>query len=126
MNMRRLKFFEPRDVVFGVDEMPLEPLQDAVGVQRWEIRRIVGHRVHKQRSEMYVEWAGYDQSWGTWVHRDSLLEDVPALVAQYDADPTDFQARKSAPKRATKGRRIPTPMPVVLRRQSQRLQGLSV
>ena len=60
------------------------------------------------------------------MHRDSLLEDVPALVAKYDADPTDFQARKSAPKRATKGRRIPTPMPVVLRRQSPRLQGLSV
>jgi len=126
VNMRRLKFFEPRDVAFGANEMPLRPLQDVGGVQRWEIRRIVGHRLHKQRQEMYVEWAGYDQSWGTWVHRDSLLEDVPALVAAYDADPTDFQARKSAPKRATKGRQSPVPMPVVLRRRSARLQGSSV
>ena len=126
VNMRRLKFFEPRDVAFGVDEMPLEPLQDVTGVQRWEIRRIVGHRLHKQRSEMYVEWAGYDQSWGTWVHRDSLLEDVPTMVAAYDADPTNFQARKSAPKRATTGRQMPLPMPVVLRRQSARLQGSAV
>ena len=70
-----------------------------------------------------MEWAGYDQSWGTWVHRDSLLEDVPTMVAAYDADPTNFQARKSAPKRATTGRQMPLPMPVVLRRQSARLQG---
>ena len=75
------------------------------------------------RCEMYVEWAGYDQSWGTWVHRDSLLEDVPTMVAAYDADPTNFQARKSAPKRATTGRQMPLSMPVVLRRQSARLQG---
>ena len=71
-----------------------------------------------------MEWAGYDQSWGTWVHRDSLLEDVPALVAAYDASPTVFQARKSAPKRATKGRQTLPPAAEQSRRLSARLQGV--
>ena len=53
-----------------------------------------------------MEWKGYDTSHNTWVHRDSLLQDVPALVAAYDRNPTTFQARASAPKRATKGRQL--------------------
>ena len=126
VNMRRLKFFEARDVALEVDDVPLRPLADGAGVQRWEIRRIVGHRLHKQRQEMYVEWAGYDQSWGTWVHRDSLLADVPAMVAAYDADPSVFQARKSAPKRATTGRQILPPMLEPVRRSSARLRGAPV
>jgi len=124
VNMRCLKIFEARDVAFGVDDVPIKHLEDSAGVQRWEIRRIVGHRLHKQRQEMYVEWAGYDQSWGTWVHRDSLLEDVPALAAAYDASPTGFQARKSAPERAAKGRQILPPVAEPSRRLSARLQGV--
>lgn len=93
VNMRSLKFFELRDSVFGESDLPLEPLRAGDGVQRWEVRRILGQRLHKQREEMYVEWAGYDQSWVSWVHRDSLLADVPALVAAYDATPSAFQAR---------------------------------
>ena len=62
VNMHRLKFFEARDVAFGIDDVLIKPLQDGAGVQRWEIWRIVGHRLHKQHQEMYVEWAGYDQS----------------------------------------------------------------
>ena len=126
VNTRRLKIFEARDVAFGVDDMPLKPLEDSAGVQRWEIPCIVRHRLHKQRQEMYVEWAEYDQSWGTWVHRDSLLEDVPALVAAYDASPTVFQARKSAPKRATKGRQSLPQVAEPSRRLSARLQGVHV
>jgi hypothetical protein len=97
VNMRRLEFFELRDSVFGESDLPLEPLQAGDDVQRWEVRRILGHRLHKQREEMYVDWAGYDQSWALWVHRDSLLADVPALVAAYDATPSAFQARRAAP-----------------------------
>lgn len=125
VNMRRLKFFEPRDSVFGESDLPLEPLQAGDGVQRWEVRRILGHRLHKQREEMYVEWAGYDQSWASWVHRDSLLADVPALVAAYDATPSAFQARRAAPKRATKGRQLPAPRPPVALRASARLRGVN-
>jgi len=125
VNMRRLKFFEPRDSVFGESDLPLEPLQTIDGVQRWEVRRILGHRLHKQREEMYVEWAGYDQSWASWVHRDSLLADVPALVAAYDATPSAFQARRAAPKRATKGRQLPAPHPPVALRASARLRGVN-
>ena len=56
-----------------------------------------------------MEWKGYDTSHNSWVHRDVLQEDVPALLAAYDLNPVLFQARASAPKRATKGRQLPLP-----------------
>ena len=58
-----------------------------------------------------MEWAGYDESWASWVHRVSLLADVPALVAAYDAALSAFQARRAAPTRATKDRQLPPPPP---------------
>jgi hypothetical protein len=68
-----------------------------------------------------VAWKGYNQSHYTWVHWDVLREDVPELLRVYDADPTSFQARKSAPKRATKGRQMPLAAGVVRVRASVRL-----
>jgi hypothetical protein len=56
-----------------------------------------------------VEWLGYDMSHNQWVHRDVLEADVPILLAEYDANPTLFSARQSAPKRATTGRQLPSP-----------------
>ena len=52
------------------------------------------------------------------MHRDVLREDVPDLLRAYDADPTSFQARKSSPKRATKGRKMPLAAGVVRVRAS--------
>ena len=52
---------------------------------------------------MMVQWVGYDESHNQWVRRSVLEEDVPALVLAYDADPSVFVSRKSAPKRATRG-----------------------
>ena len=106
INFRRLKFFEERDADLGADDPPVTPLIDPLGVPRFEISRLLGYRVWRHRPEYWVEWKGYDTSHNTWVHRDSLLQDVPALVAAYDRNPTTFQARASAPKRATKGRQL--------------------
>jgi len=41
------------------------------------------------------------------VHRDILTADVPELVKAFDTRPLTFKARKSAPKRATKGYTTP-------------------
>lgn len=109
VNLRRLKFFEQRDADLGVDDSPLKPLIDPLGVERYEISRILGHRVLNRRPEYWVEWSGYDMSHNQWVHRDVLEADVPVLLAAYDANPTLFSARKSAPKRATTGRQLPSP-----------------
>jgi len=39
-----------------------------------------------------VEWVGFDTSHLKWVHRDVLMQDVPAVVRAYEADPSAFKA----------------------------------
>ena len=108
VNVRRLRFAEVRDVAFADDDdVAPSPIADGSGVQRWEIRRICGDRIHKRRPELLVEWVGFDTSHLKWVHRDVLMQDVPAVVRAYEADPSAFKARASAPKRPTVGRQLP-------------------
>jgi hypothetical protein len=45
VNIRRLKFFEERDAAFGDYQGPVQPTLDPLGVRRYEIKRIVAHRV---------------------------------------------------------------------------------
>ena len=88
VNVRRLRFAETRDVAFADDDdVSPAPLADDSGVQRWEIRRICGDRIHKRRPEVLVEWVGFDTSHLKWVHRDVLMQDVPAVVRACEADP---------------------------------------
>jgi len=51
-----------------------------------QVRRIASSRRVKGRHELKVEWTGYDQSSNTWVARDILLEDVPLMLAAYEAN----------------------------------------
>lgn len=103
VNLRRLKFFEQRDAeLYTEDDAVVEPIQGADGALRYEIDRVVMHRCHRGVEELFVHWKGYDASHGRWVTRASLLQDVPGLVAAYDANPSVLTARRSAPKRATK------------------------
>ena len=117
VNIRRLKFDEPRrsDLDDGSAQAPA-PLIGADGQQRWEVRRILGHRTLHRRPELLVEWAGYDTSRCTWEHRDNLVADVPDMVLAYEANPSVLQARASAPKRATRGRQLPRPTRIQPRR----------
>jgi hypothetical protein len=55
---------------------------------------------------MLVRWTGYDESRNQWVRHSVLEEDVPTLVLAYDANPSIFVSRKSAPKRAQRVPRI--------------------
>jgi len=68
----------------------------------YEVSRICASRILKGRHEIYVEWKDYDQSHNSWVLRQILLEDVPALLAAYEAKPANFKPRASVPIRATK------------------------
>jgi hypothetical protein len=107
VNVRRLKFFEERDAdLAGPDDGLVLPLISPVADDhdpRYEVDKILWHRTLKGRREMLVRWAGYDESHNQWVRRSVLEEDVPALVLAYDANPSIFVSRKSAPTRATKG-----------------------
>ena len=101
--VHHLKFFEQRDAELCTeDDAVVEPIQGADGALRYEIDRVVMHRCHRGVEELFVHWKGYDASHGRWVTRASLLQDVPGLVAAYDANPSVLTARRSAPKRATK------------------------
>ena len=67
----------------------------------YEIKRICNARTHKKVRELWVEWQGYDQSQNGWVSRESLMQDVPALVWAFERNPSNFTPRASAPKRAS-------------------------
>jgi hypothetical protein len=78
---------------------------DPLGVCRYEIKRIVAHRVCHRRPEYWVQWEGYDAAWDMWVHRDVLVEDVPLMVTVYHAlGGLPMQSRRGVPKRASVGR----------------------
>jgi len=102
VNIRRLKFFEAQDAQFGTAFLPPRPLPGVDGSDMYEVSRICASRILKGRHELYVEWKGYDQSHNSWVLRQILLEDVPALLAAFEAKPANFKPRASAPIRATK------------------------
>ena len=97
-----MKFFEARDAHFGTADQPPRPLPGVDGSDMYDVSRICASRILKGRHELYVEWKGYDQSHNSWVLRQILLEDVPALLAAYEAKSANFKLRASAPISATK------------------------
>jgi len=116
VNIARLKFFEPRDSTLGDANLRPQPLWGHDGVPHYEISRICNARCHKGVDELWVEWKGYDQSQNGWVARSSLLHDVPHLVHAFEANPSVFTTRKSAPKRAStavKDATLPPPPPAL-------------
>ena len=105
VNIRRLKFFDERDAAFGDYQGPVQPTLDPLGVRRYEIKRIVAHRVFHRRPEYWVQWEGYDAAWDMWVHRDVLVDDVPHMVTAYHKlGGLPMHPRRGAPKRASVGR----------------------
>ncbi len=105
INIRRLKFFEERDVTFGDYQGPVQSTLDPLGVCRYEIKRIVAHRVFHRRPEYWVQWEGYDAAWDMWVHRDVLVDDVPHMVTVYHKlGGLSMHPRRGAPARASVGR----------------------
>ena len=80
--------------------------------QQYEIKRIVAHRGFHRRSEYWVPWVGYDAAWDMWLHRDVLVEDVPAMVVAYHKLEGSYSLPmlpcRGAPKRASLGRLLLT------------------
>jgi hypothetical protein len=113
ISLHHLKFYEQRDDCFGEDDGPVFPFLDPLGVHRYEIKRILLYRFHKQRPEYLVEWTGFDASFNQWIHKDVLDQDVSEMVRTNDANPSPMLARPSAPKRATTGRQISLRSPTV-------------
>ena len=107
---------ESRDSKLGPANVCPQPLWGHDGVPHYEIKRICNARCHKGVDELWVEWQGYDQSHNGWVARSSLLQDVPHLVHAFEANPSVFKARKSAPMRASTAVRdsvLPPPPPAL-------------
>jgi len=75
-----------------------EPLLGHDGVMHYEIKRICNARTHMQARKLWAEWQGYVQSQNRWLPRESLMQDVPALVWASEWNPSHFQPRACAPK----------------------------
>ena len=91
--------------MFGDYQGPVQTTLDPLGVRRYEIQRIVTHRVFHRRPEYWVQWEGYDAAWDMWVHRDVLVDDVPHMVTAYHRlGGLPMQPRRGAPKRPSVGR----------------------
>jgi len=101
INMSRLKFFEARDAELGESDTAPEPLLGHDGVMHYELKRICNACTHKKVCDLWMEWQGYDQLQNGWVSRESLMQDVPALVWAFERNPSYFTPRASAPKRAS-------------------------
>jgi len=101
INMSPLKFFEARDAEQGEGDTAPEPLLGHDGVMHYEIKRICNARTHKRVRELWVEWQGYNQSQNSWVSRESLMQDIPALVWAFERNLSNIKPRASAPKRAS-------------------------
>lgn len=56
-----------------------------LGVRRYEMKRIVSHRVLNGRSEYWVQWEGYDASWDQWLHKDLEGKGVAEMLKVYHA-----------------------------------------
>uniref|UniRef100_M4B4W0 Chromo domain-containing protein n=1 Tax=Hyaloperonospora arabidopsidis (strain Emoy2) TaxID=559515 RepID=M4B4W0_HYAAE len=57
---------------------------DAIGKQRFTLRRLITHRRRKQKLQTLVQWKGYLESFDTWDPVNALHVDVPEMVAAYD------------------------------------------
>jgi hypothetical protein len=69
-------------------ERPPPPLLDSQGAVRYHIEDIVGHSKAKSNDgkprHYLVKWQGYSNASNTWEPRDSLLEDVPDHLIEYE------------------------------------------
>ena len=54
--------------------------------QTYVIKKIVGHRTRNGQRQYKVRWRGYTEADDTWEPRNSLVDDVPQLVRDYDAE----------------------------------------
>jgi len=108
-----LKFFGARDAKLGEGDTAPEPLLGHDGATHYEIKRICNTRTHKKVRELWVECQWYDQPQNGRVSRESLMQDVLALVWAFERNPSNFTPRASAPKRASVVPRsvlvVPTP-----------------
>ena len=59
------------------------PLLDSHGNQRYLVERLVDYRLQQQRPEYLVRWKGWSPAHDSWEPEQTLLEDVPDLVAEY-------------------------------------------
>ncbi len=68
-----------RDKLQVVKETEVKPKQT-----KWIVEKIVGKKKQGRTIYYRVKWQGYDSSQDTWEPRENLMEDVPAMVQEYE------------------------------------------
>ncbi|KAG3230966.1 hypothetical protein PI124_g23937 [Phytophthora idaei] len=72
----------------GIFPPPPPPLRDARGSTRWIVERIVGYeppKTNRDQARLRIRWRGFPPHRDTWEPRNVLIEDVPEMVREYEA-----------------------------------------
>ena len=66
---------------------------DSNGNARYEVDSVLAERGSAWRRELLVRWKGYGPEDDQWKSRTELLQEVPSLVAEFDALQADGRER---------------------------------
>jgi len=56
--------------------------------EKWEVESIVGERTRKGQRQLRVQWKGYPEAEATWEPYDTIREDAPLMVQEYETSST--------------------------------------
>ena len=64
---------------------PPVPLTDSRGEQHYHVERLLSAKRQRGKTLYLVKWRGYSLAQSSWEPAERLLEDVPDLVAAFEA-----------------------------------------
>ncbi len=56
--------------------------------EKWEVESILGERTRKGQRQLRVQWKGYPEAEATWEPYDTIREDAPSMVQEYETSST--------------------------------------
>ena len=72
---------------------PLPPVNIEDGVEFYEVETVLSSRIRRGKKEYLIKWKGYPDTDNQWYPREDLLEDIPDLIAAFEA------SRRRSPRR---------------------------
>ena len=61
-----------------------DTVMDEADEELYIIERIIDHRRHKGKREYLIQWKGYDEDENTWEPADTIEQDAPGAVEDYE------------------------------------------
>lgn len=61
------------------------PPPDLADEKRYEIEKILKHRIRQKKLQLYIKWKGYPEDEATWEDEDTVIDDAEKMLQQYKA-----------------------------------------